>query len=114
MFKFMILFRPPAEIDPFENSYNDLLALIERMPHVVRRQVVSVIGSPLGAAPYYRILEVYFPDQATMQEALRTPQGQEAGSQMATFPGGSFEMIFAEVYEEQGGRTPPHSTGASN
>jgi uncharacterized protein (TIGR02118 family) len=109
MFKFMILFRPPADAEQFENSYNDLLALIERMPDISRRQVSNVVGSPLGEAPYYRILEVYFPDQVTMQQALRTPQGQEAGSQMATFPAGSFHMIFAEVFEEQGGHTPsPH------
>lgn len=112
MFKFMILFRPPADIEQFENSYNDLLALIERMPDISRRQVVNVVGSPLGEVPYYRILEVYFPDQATMQESLRTPQGQEAGGQMGTFPAGAFHLIFAEVFEEAGGRTPPPHHGS--
>lgn len=112
MFKFMILFRQPADIEAFENSYNDLLALVERMPHISRRQVITVVGSPLGEAPYYRILEVYFPDQPTMQESLRSPQGQEAGAQMGTFPANSFHMIFAEVYEEQGGHTPPPHHGS--
>lgn len=109
MVKLMLIFRHPADITSFENSYNDLLALIERMPGIERRQVNAVIGSPSGPSPFYRILEVYFADQRTMELSLITPIGQEAGGQMMTFPPGSFEMLFAEVYEEAGGRTP-HNT----
>jgi uncharacterized protein (TIGR02118 family) len=113
MFKFMIIFHQPDNVERFENSYNDLLALVERMPHILRRQVINVVGSPLGASPYYRILEVYYPDKATLDKSLLSPAGQEAGGQLGTFPPGSFEMIFAEVYEEEGGQTPlpPKSTG---
>lgn len=110
MFKFMMLFHHPHNLDTFENSYNDLLALVERMPNIRRRQVISVTGSPLGPSPYYRILEVYFADQAAMQASLLSKQGQEAGGQISTFPPGSFEMIFAEVYEEFGGHTPPQTS----
>jgi uncharacterized protein (TIGR02118 family) len=106
MVKFMIVFKQPQSLDAFENVYNDLLALVERMPHVRRRQVISVIGSPLGTSPYYRILEVYFDSKAMLEESLTSDQGQEAGGELGRFPQGSFEMIFAEVYEEIGGSTP--------
>lgn len=106
MFKFMIVFHQPDDLEQFENSYNDLLALVERMPDITRRQVINVTGSPLGASPYYRILEVYYPDKATLDKSLLSEAGQEAGGQIGTFPAGTFEMIFAEVYEEEGGRTP--------
>jgi uncharacterized protein (TIGR02118 family) len=102
----MLVFRQPADLDSFENAYNDLLALIERMPDVQRRQVINVVGSPTGASPYYRILEVYFQDRDTMQAALLSPRGQEAGGELRRFAQDSFEMIFAEVYEEMGGHTP--------
>jgi uncharacterized protein (TIGR02118 family) len=105
MFKFMILFRHPVDVEGFENQYNDLLALVERIPDVRRRQVINVMGSPSGQSTYYRILEVYFEDRRTMEAALLTPQGQEAGGQIALFRAGSFEMLFADVYEEAGGRT---------
>lgn len=110
MFKFMMLFHQPGNVEAFEDSYNSLLALVERMPHIRRRQVINVVGGPAGASPYYRILEVYYADQAAMQESLRSRQGQEAGGQMMTFPQGAFEMLFAEVYEEFGGRTPTAPT----
>jgi uncharacterized protein (TIGR02118 family) len=109
MMKLVILFRQPAEIATFETTYNSLLALIERMPHVVRRQVNAVTGSPAGPSPYYRVLEVYFEDQQRLAESLRSPRGQEAGGELASLPAGSFELLFADVYEEPGGSTPTPS-----
>lgn len=106
MFKFMMLFHHPPNITQFEDSYNNLLALVERMPHIRRRQVSNVFGSPSGKSPYYRILEVFYDDRASMEASLMSPQGQEAGGQIATFPSGTFEMLFADVYEEVGGNTP--------
>lgn len=106
MFKFMMLFRHPDDIDQFENRYNDLLGLVERMPYIRRRQVIHVLGSPTGKSPYYRILEVYYEDRQSMEASLLSKQGQEAGGEISKFPAGSFEMIFADVYEEAGGHTP--------
>ncbi len=105
MVKFMVMFRNPTDLDRFENGYNDFLALIERLPSIVRRQVIGVTGSPRGDAPYYRILEVYFDDHPAMRDALVSPAGQEAGAELGKFPLGSFETLFADVYEEAGGRT---------
>jgi uncharacterized protein (TIGR02118 family) len=106
MVKFMILFRKAADSEAFENRYNDFLALIERMPDIQRRQVISVLGSPVGEARYYRILEIYFADMGQMEASLRSKAGQEAGGELARrFPADTFEAMFAEVYEEAGGRT---------
>jgi uncharacterized protein (TIGR02118 family) len=106
MVKFMIIFRKPADAETFENVYNDFLALIERMPGVQRRQVINVLGSPQGETTYHRILEVYYDEQAHMEESLRSKAGQEAGGELRRFPSGSVEMLFTEVFEEAGGSTP--------
>src|SRR5690606_30900594 len=105
MMKLMIIFRHPADVARFETTYNSLLALVERMPNVTRRQVNAVIGSPTGASPFYRVLEVYFENQAAMAESLRSPRGQEAGGEIASLPAGTYDVMFAEVYEEAGGQT---------
>lgn len=113
MVKFMILFYQPDSVMKFENMYNDLLALIERMPGITRRQVVNSLGSPTGAAPIYRILEVYFEDETQMRAALMSPRGQEAGAELTTrFPRDSYQMLYAQVFEEAGGSTPPASASA--
>jgi len=106
MVKFMILFRKPTDQVRFEDNYNNFLALVERMPHITRRQVISILGSPLGTPSFYLILEVYFSDYPALNAALNSPAGQEAGGELLKFGSGTFDMLFAEVYEEAGGSTP--------
>lgn len=112
MVKLSLLFRTPVDADAFENRYNDLLALMERLPDITRRQVVNVIGSPTGESAYHRVLEVYFEDEAHMRAALMSPAGQEAGGEIYRFPAGSFDVFFADVYEEAGGHTETNRNDA--
>ncbi|MCY3866210.1 MAG: EthD family reductase [Chloroflexi bacterium] len=105
MIKFMILFGPPEETERFENVYQDFLALVERMPNILRRQVVHVTGSPQGAPAIYRILELYFESIQTQTEALMSDAGQEAGQELHRLPTDSFQLLFTDVYEEAGGST---------
>ncbi|MBL8118104.1 MAG: EthD family reductase [Anaerolineae bacterium] len=107
MVKFIITFTRAENLDVFENAYNDLLALVERMPNIQRRQVVNVLGSPSGEAPYYRLLEIYFDSVEAMQEALRSKAGQEAGGELGRrFVAGTYAAYYADVFEEAGGSTP--------
>lgn len=106
MVKFIILFLKPASVEDFESAYTHFLALVEKMPDITRRQVVHVQGSPTGFPPYYRILEIYYPNMATLEASLRTKEGQAAGAVLGNrFPARSFEAVYAEVYEEAGGAT---------
>ena len=107
MVKFVILFHKPDNHDQFENGYNRFLALVEQMPLIQRRQVNSVLGSPLGDTKLYRALEVYYEDYPEMDESLKSSAGQQAGNGlMRGFPAGTFEFYFADVFEEAGGQTP--------
>lgn len=99
MVKFVVAFRTPTNAAAYEERYQDFLALVERMPDIQKRQVVHVLGSPQGAAPYHRILELYFADVAVLQAALLTPAGQEAGQELAKFDPNSVVMHYGEVYE---------------
>lgn len=105
MIKFMILFGPPEDSERFENVYQDFLALVERMPNILRRQVVHVTGSPQGAPAIYRILELYFESTETQTEALMSDAGQEAGTELQRLPTDAFQLLFTDVYEEAGGST---------
>lgn len=114
MIKFVVMFRRPQNEDNFDNAYNDFLALVERMPNILRRQAVHILGSPQGQAPYHRGLELYYEDEATLRTALMSAEGQEAGNELARFEDGSFDVYFSEVYEEAGGSTPQPTTNISN
>lgn len=105
MIKFVVMFRQMDDED-FDNAYHDFLALVERMPDIQRRQAVHVIGSPQGAPPYQRGLEIYFETEEILRAALMSKAGQEAGNELGRFAEGSFDVYFSEVYEEGGGQTP--------
>ncbi len=106
MIKFMILFRQVEDAESFEDVYQDFLALVERMPHILRRQVVHITGSPQGAPEFYRALELYFDNVDRQREALMSAVGQEAGKELSRLPSGAVQLLFADVYEEEGGSTP--------
>jgi len=105
MHKFIVLFRQPADLPAFEPVFQDFLALAERMPHIQRRQVLHITGSPLGSPEFYRALELYFDSAEDMRTALLSPQGQEAGSELSRLPKGAMQLLFADVYEEAGSRS---------
>ena len=113
MIKFMVLFRQPDNAERFESIYQDFLALVERMPDIRRRQVVHVTGSPGGVAEYFRILEIYFDSLEIQTEALMSDAGQEAGAELYRLPKDSFELLYADVYEEEGGSTPAAQSTAT-
>lgn len=106
MVKFTVIFHKPADIEEFEFVYSAFLALVERMPLITRRQVNTVLGSPLGDIAYYRVLEVYYDSYERLDESLRSPAGQEAGGELRRLPRGTVQMYFADVFEEAGGSTP--------
>lgn len=107
MIKFMILFSPAEDAESFENIYEDFLALIERMPNIQRRQVAHVTGSPQGKPQIHRILEIYFESVEAQTEALMSAVGQEAGKELQRLPDDSYQLLFTDVYEEEGGSSRP-------
>lgn len=107
MVKFVILFHKPDDLETFENGYNDFLAAVEQMSQITRRQVNTILSSPMGETRFYRVLEIYFDDYEIMDQALKSSVGQKAGLElMRGFEQDSFETYFAEVYEEAGAQTP--------
>ena len=100
MVKLCVGFRTPANATAFENAYQDFLALVERMPNLLRRQVHHVLGSPQGQAPYARVLELYFANLPTLQASLMSSAGQEAGKELARFGAGNLDIWYGDVYED--------------
>ena len=106
MIKLTILYRKLESVADFEEFYSANLALMERLPRVIRRQAGLVVGAPGGESPYYRVLELYFEDLDSLESAMRGPEGEAAGRHLIEHAAALVEMYFADVYEEPGGATP--------
>lgn len=100
MVKLSLLFLQPTDEESFEPRYNQNLALLEKLPDLRRRQACVVLGSPSGKSPYYRMLEFYFDDFATLDAALTSIEGRAAGADLMQFAAQRVELVFSEVFEE--------------
>lgn len=114
MIKLTVLYQKPADELAFEMFYNANLALMERIPNVIRREVSHVYGAPDGNPAYHRMLELYFDDNAQLDAAMRSEAGVNAGQHLMSQAAELVTLLFSEVYEEDGGATPnalPHDAG---
>lgn len=100
MVKLVLLFKKPADEDSFEKGYVSNLAQLEKMPGVIRQQANMVVGSPLGASPYYRLLEFYFENMDALDAAMTSPEGREAGQGLIAYAGKLVDLLFVDVFEE--------------
>jgi uncharacterized protein (TIGR02118 family) len=100
MVKLSVFYMQPEDPQAFEERYNFNLSLMERLPGIQRRQACVVLGGPGGKSPYYRILELYFEDFATLDAAMLSPQGREAGTDLMAFAADRVQLVFSEVFED--------------
>ena len=98
--KLSLIFAHPPDPEAFEERYNNNLALLEKMPNLLRRQACVVLGGPGGKSPYYRILEFYFESFDLLDAALTSAEGRAAGNDLMQFAGQKVELVFSEVFEE--------------
>ena len=101
MVKLIVLLRQTDIHNPeYETGYNDFLIKLDSLPGMLRKAVCSVYAGPGGPAPYHSVVEVFFADPPSMQAALTSPPGVEAGHALNAFAGADAITLFAEVLEE--------------
>lgn len=75
-----VAYRQPTDLDEFERRYRDEhVALAKAVPHVRRLVLGSVSGgAPDAPAPYCRVAELHFADEADLARAASSPEGVTA------------------------------------
>ena len=78
--KLVVIYPHPKDVDAFEKVYQD-----EHVPIAVAKLVgktkmvaTKILGSPQGAAPFYRIAEVHFPSMQALEACAASEGGKEA------------------------------------
>jgi len=100
MVKLMIMYKHPKNETAFETGYVNNLAMLEKMPGIVRQQANMVVGGPEGASPFYRVLELYFDSMDALDAAMRSPAGVSAGQALMTYAGDIVDVLFVDVFED--------------
>ena len=80
MIKLTVLYNAPEpdDIEAFKKHYlGTHIPLVEVLPNLDHCEVaLSSPGADGAAALYFLIAELYFPDVATLEAAMSSPQGQ--------------------------------------
>jgi len=98
--KLTVVYGTPEDKDAFEKHYADVhMPIVQRWPGLQRAEISRVTGGPMGSpSPYHWMAELYFADEAALNEALGSPAGAEAGKDFgAIAPPGSFMTVSTVV-----------------
>jgi uncharacterized protein (TIGR02118 family) len=94
--RLIALYRQPPDPPAFDKAYfGSHLPLIGKVPGLERTSVARVSRTVMGDG-FYMMAEMTFADEATLKQAMRSPQMAEAGANLATFAEGLATLMFVE------------------
>jgi uncharacterized protein (TIGR02118 family) len=99
--KLVVLYTHPADPDAFDNDYFAThMPLVLKIPGLERGETGRIVAAiDGGEQTYYRVAELYFADQAALDAAFASPEGQAtAADYQRIAPPGS--RMFIEVPED--------------
>ncbi len=99
MFKLVLLFDSTTKTDQFDLRYKRNIALLRKLPGVIRIDEGSVTGSPAGQPHFHRIVDVVFESFDVLDLALVSPEGVAAGKDLMGFAGQGVDLLFVSMDE---------------
>jgi uncharacterized protein (TIGR02118 family) len=102
--KLMVLYTQPDDASAFDQHYfGTHLPLVRQIPGLLRAETGRFVGSlDGGSKSFYRVAELYFPDQEAMDEGFASEPGKAtAADYQRLAPPGS--RMFVEVLDGQAG-----------
>ncbi|HMK08364.1 MAG TPA: EthD family reductase [Anaerolineales bacterium] len=94
--RLIALYRQPPDPQAFDQAYfGTHLPLMAKVPGL-QGTVVSRFTRTVMGDGFYLMAEMTFPDEATLKQAMRSPQMAEAGANLATFAEGLAVLMFAQ------------------
>ena len=95
MSRFVVLYRQPANPDEFEREYEQThLPLVALTPGLTRIETSRVRRTVLGETPLFLMTVLYFPDDDTLKTALKSPEWEESGRNLASIGGIELATMF--------------------
>lgn len=77
--KLVVMYPPPKDTEAFDAVYNHehVPLAVAKLAGKTKMVATKVLGSPQGAAPFYRIVEVHFPSMQALEACASSEGGKE-------------------------------------
>ena len=98
MIKATLLYGHPVDAAAFEKYYYEThLPLSSKMQNVTKVDLTKFVSDTTGGkSAYYRMAELHFADQATMQQTMASPEGLAAVADLTNFATGGVTVMIVE------------------
>ena len=102
MIKLIVMYGPPKNPEAFDRHYREVHAVLAaKIPGVRRYEWGRTLPGPDGTTPdRYLIAELWYDDADAMASAMASPEGQEAGADLANFADGGVTVYTTEVVQQ--------------
>lgn len=98
MIKMVALFKSPESAEEFDRHYNEVHSpLMQKVPGLDRMIVTRNIQAFRGEAPYYLMVEMYFKDRETFDQAMASDENRAAGKDLMSFAREIVTLFYGEV-----------------
>jgi len=77
--KFIVIYPRPTDIEAFEKVYQDehVPMADEKLAGKTKIVATTVVASPQGIPPFYRIVEIHFPSKEALETCAASPGAKE-------------------------------------
>lgn len=99
MLKVTVLYEHPKSPGDFEKYYTEVhLPLAAKIPQVTKIELTKFASGPDGSPPaYYRMAELYYENESTMQSSLASEDGVAAVHDVGNFATGGAKIVIGVV-----------------
>lgn len=107
MYKLMLLFRQPEDMDAFETAWSErVVPAVEALPDIRRIAVSRIHGGPDGMPDLYLVHEFFFDNEQSARNAMSSEAGQLAGRVLMATAAREVTVCFAQHVEEDRPASP--------
>lgn len=97
----LVLYRQPQDTHAFDRHYLDVhVPLALRLPGLRSLRADRAVGGDPALREYYLAVRMEFDDREAMRAALRSPEGQAAGHDLAQFATDGYLLMQLEPMAE--------------
>ena len=99
--KLVVIYPRPKDIEAFETVYQSqhVPMAVDKLAGKTKIVATKVLSSPQGAAPFYRIAEVYFPSVQALEACAASEGGKQTLANAVSISSGGTPIFL--IAEEQ-------------